>query len=149
MRTLPDCCPSPASVLGLFTRVTWRWTRGPWGLQSCPQVRTARSQEQVFLLCSHMSTGLGRSCCPHVAPCPYFLQEPLCSASPTPCVHPLVSAGVRTRIRLIHILFSQKSPFTFVLPRNWPYVPTHFSLSCPLRLSHQDVSGQCSLAEGL
>ena len=24
VRTLPGCCPSPAPVLGLFTRVTWQ-----------------------------------------------------------------------------------------------------------------------------
>lgn len=29
VRTLPDCCPSPAAVLGLFTRVTGRWTVAP------------------------------------------------------------------------------------------------------------------------
>lgn len=125
---MPDCCPSPASVLGLFTWVTWRWPHGPWGLQSCPQVRTARSQEQVFLLCLHMSPGLLHSCCPHVAPClPLLSAGTPVLCKPHTCVHPLVSAGVRTRIRLTHTLFSQKSPFTFVLPLNWPYVPTSHS----------------------
>lgn len=82
---MPDCCPSPASVLGLFTRVTWRWTHGPWGLRSCPQMRTVRSQEHVFLLCSHMSPGLSHSCCPHVAPAHTFCGSPCALQAPHLC----------------------------------------------------------------
>lgn len=149
VRTLPGCCPSPASVLGLFTQVTWWWTHGPWGLWSCPPGGNCEVPGAgVSSLLTHV-TWTGSLLLPPRGPCPYFsVGGPVLRKAHT-CVHPLVSAGVRTRIRLIHTLFSQKSPFTFVLPLNWPCVQTHFSPSHRLCLSHQDVSGQCPLTEGL
>ena len=83
VRALPGCCPSPAPVLGLFTRVTWRWTHGPWGLRSCPRWEPQGPRSRCFSS-AHTCHLDWVPPLPQCGPCPCFLLEPLCPARPTP-----------------------------------------------------------------